>query len=172
MRRLSKQPAELDLYRAPVHRDSADLLTQQADLLTGVDRTLLILYIRAGCSFYQLGRVTGMNRSSVGRRIRRIIRRLSDRTYRACVENRQQFSEQDMAVLRDHFIRGLSLAKISRDHGLRYYRVHAIVEKARRIASSRPEPAEQGLPPMGARSEGRDSSNVSHGQFRSRREHQ
>jgi len=134
MRRLSKQPTELDLYRAPVHRDTVDLLTRQADLLTGVDRTLLTTYIQAGCSFHQLGRLTGMNRSSVGRRIRKIIRRLSDPTYTLCLENRSGFSDLEMAVIRDHLIRGLSLTRICRDHKLCYYRARVIVEKARKTA--------------------------------------
>lgn len=133
MRRLSKQPAELDLYRAPVHRDAVDLLKRQADLLTGVDQTLLMMYIEAGCSFHQLGRLTGMNRSSVGRRIRRIIRRLSDPTYALCLENRSRFSDLEMAVVRDHLVRGWSLARICRDHQLCYYRARLIVEKARAI---------------------------------------
>lgn len=134
MRRLSKQPAELDLHRAPGHRDTVDLLQQQADLLTGVDRTLLTMYVQAGCSFHQLGRLTGMNRSSVGRRIRRIIRRLSDLTYILCRESRSDFSNLEMAVIRDHFIRGLSLSRIARDHKLCYYRARVIVEKARAFA--------------------------------------
>ncbi len=133
MRRLSKQSVELDLYRAPVYRDSADLLKRQADLLTGVDRTLLMMYIQAGCSFHQLGRLTGMNRSSVGRRIRKIIRRLSDHTYLVCLENRSKFSDLEMAVLRDHLVRGQSLAKIAREHAVCYYRARMIVQKAREI---------------------------------------
>lgn len=136
MRRLSQQPAKLDLYRAPVHRDTVDLLKQQADLLTGVDRTLLMMYIQTGCSFHQLGRLTGMNRSSVGRRIRRMIQRLSDGTYAACRENRSDFSDLEMAVVRDHFIRGLSLTRICRDHKLCYYRARVIVAKARAAARS------------------------------------
>ncbi|HSV98586.1 MAG TPA: hypothetical protein VLI39_00330 [Sedimentisphaerales bacterium] len=134
MRRLSKQPAERDLHRAPVQPDGADLLRRQADWLTGVDRTLLTLYIQAGCSFQQIGRLTGMNRSSISRRIRKILRRLSDRTYLACLASRDRFSDQEMDVLRDHLIRGLSLARIARDSGLRYYRVRAIVDKARDIS--------------------------------------
>lgn len=134
MRRLSKQPAELDLGRAPGHRDTVDLLKQQADLLTGVDRTLLMMYIQAGCSFHQLARLTGRNRSSVGRRIRRIIQRLSDRTFILCQERRDDFSDLEMAVIRDHFIRGLSLQRICGNHNLCYYRVRVIVEKARKIA--------------------------------------
>jgi hypothetical protein len=76
-----------------------------------------------------------MNRSSVGRRIQRILRRLSDRTYLACLESRDRFSDVEMDVLRDHLIRGLSLARIARDSGLCYYRVRAIVEKARDLSS-------------------------------------
>ncbi len=133
MRRISKQPAEWDLYRAPVYRDGADLLKRQADLLIGVDRTLLMMYLRAGCSFHQLGRLTGMNRSSVGRRIRKILRRLSDHTYLACLENRSKFSDLEMAVLCDHLVRGQSLAKITREHSVCYYRARRIVQKARAV---------------------------------------
>lgn len=134
MRRLNTSPAERDLHRAPVQRDGVDLLRRQADWLIGVDRTLLALYIQAGCSFQQLGRLTGMNRSSISRRIRKILRRLSDRTYLACLASRDRFSDQEMDVLRDHLIRGLSLARIARDSGLRYYRVRAIVDKARDLS--------------------------------------
>ncbi len=147
MRRLSKQPAESDLHRAPVHRGTVDLLKQQADLLTGVDRTLLTTYMQAGCSFHQLGRLTGMNRSSVGRRIRRILRRLSDRTYILCQESRSGFSDLEMAVIRDHFIRGVSLRRIAKDHQLCYYRARVIVERARAVArEADAAPAQRAVP--------------------------
>ncbi|MEN6423938.1 MAG: hypothetical protein ABFE13_01140 [Phycisphaerales bacterium] len=137
MRRLNKQSAELDLYQARILRDAADQLRPLADLLIGDDKTLLLMYIQAGCSFQQLARLAGMNRSSVGRRIRRIIRRLSDPTYTLCLDDRWGFSNLERAVIRDHFIRGLSLTHICRDHGLCYYRARMIVERARQVARSR-----------------------------------
>ena len=137
MRRLGKQPAELDLYQARVLRDAMDQLKPLADLLLGEDKTLVMMYIETGCSFQQLARLTGLNRSSVGRRIRRITRRLSDPTYTLCLGRRRSFSDLEMAVIRDHFIRGLSLIRICRDHDLCYYRARVIVEKARQIARSR-----------------------------------
>jgi len=170
MRRLSKQPAERDLCRVPVHRDGADFLKQQADLLAGVDRTLLTLYIGSGCNFYQLGRLTGMNRSSVSRRIRGILRRLSDQTYLACLESPSGFSDLEMDVLRDHFIRGLSLAKIARDAGLAYYRVRAIVEKAREVASSRAKAPQASPGKAEANREESGTSPVRAGESKSRRE--
>jgi hypothetical protein len=44
------------------------------------------------------------------------------------------FGAPELAVIRDHFVRGLSLARICRDHNLCYYRARRIVEKARRFA--------------------------------------
>jgi len=134
MRRLNTSPAEGNRHRAVARRDDTDLLRRHADWLTGVDRTLLTLYLQAGCSFQQLGRLTGMNRSSVCRRIRKILRRLSDRTYLTCLASRDRFSDQEIEVLRDHLIRGLSLARIARDSGLRYYRVRAILDKAKDLS--------------------------------------
>jgi hypothetical protein len=136
MRRLSTQLAELDLYEIRALRDTADQLRPLADLLVGDDRTLLMMYIQAGCSFHQLARLSGMNRSSVGRRIRRMIRRLSDPTYTLCLDDRWGFSDLERAVIRDHFIRGLSLKRICREHNLCYYRARVIVEKARQVARS------------------------------------
>ncbi len=136
MRRLRTQLAELDLYEARTLRDAADRLRPLADLLVGDDRTLLRMYIQAGCSFQQLARLAGRNRSSVGRRIRRIIRRLSDPTYTLCLDDCWGFSDLERTIIRDHFIRGLSLTQIGRDYGLCYYRVRVIVEKARQVARS------------------------------------
>lgn len=136
MRRLRTQLAELDLYEARILRDEADRLRPLADLLVGDDRTLLMTYIQAGCSFHQLARLTGLNRSSVGRRIRRMIRRLSDPTYSLCLDGRWGFSDLERAVIRDHFVRGLSFKRICQDHRICRYRARVIVEKARQVARS------------------------------------
>lgn len=136
MRRLRTQLAELDLYQARVLRDAADRLRPLADRLVGDDRTLLLMYIQAGCSFQQLARLAGKNRSSVGRRIRRIIRRLSDPTYTLCLDDRWGFNDLERAVIRDHFVRGLSFRRICKDHDLCLYRIRVIVEKARQVARS------------------------------------
>lgn len=148
MRRLRTQLAELDLYEARTLRDAADQLRPLADLLVGDDRTLLLMYIQAGCSFQQLARLAGRNRSSVGRRVRRIIRRLSDPTYTLCLDDRWGFSDLERAVVRDHFVRGRSLKRICRDLGLCYYRARVIVEKARQVARKHTTeaPSTQSLP--------------------------
>jgi hypothetical protein len=131
---LEGQFEELDVCRIPARRDIVELLRARLDFLKGEDRALLKMYLDAGSSFYQLAKLAGMNRSTVSRRIHRMIRRLSDETYPVCQANPQTFDEQELAIIRDHFARGLSLNRICRDHKLGSYRARRTVEKARQFA--------------------------------------
>jgi len=132
------EPTELDTARIPDRREVVELLRARLDLLSGVDRALLKMYLEAGSSFDQLARLAGMNRSTVCRRIHRILRRLCDATYARC--QRGPFSNLELAILRDHFVRGLSVKRIGREYGLGDYRVRTLVEKARQFAQA-PETA-------------------------------
>jgi hypothetical protein len=127
-------PAEVDVDRIPARRDVVEVLRARLDLLGSGDRVLLKMYLDAGSSFDEIAKLAGMNRSSVCRRIHRMIHRLYDETYVRCEADRELFGEPELAVIRDHFVRGLSLKRICRDHNLGYYRARMIVEKARRFA--------------------------------------
>jgi hypothetical protein len=137
---LEGQFEELDVCRIPARRDTVELLRARLDLLKGEDRALLKMYLDAGSSFYQLARLAGMNRSTVCRRIHRMIRRLSDETYPVCQANPHVFDEQELTIIRDHFVRGLSVKRICRDHQIGLYRVRVTVEKARRFARAKEAP--------------------------------
>jgi len=130
------EPAELDLDRSPAHRDIVELLRERADLLGDEDRILLKMYLDADSSFHQLAKVVGTDRSTLCRRIHRMIRRLSDGTYDVCQRDERQFSPVEMNIIRDHFIRGLSVRRICRQYGLGCYRTRTIVEKARKLVRS------------------------------------
>jgi hypothetical protein len=128
------EPVELDVARIPARRNIVEVLRARLDLLGSGDRVLLKMYLDAGSSFEEIAKLAGRNRSSVCRRIHRMIDRLYDETYLRCEADRELFGAPELAVIRDHFVRGLSLARICRDHNLGYYRARRIVEKARRFA--------------------------------------
>jgi hypothetical protein len=129
-----REPAEWDIERLPARRDVAEVLRERLDLLDTEERVLLRTYWEAGSSFDAIARLTGMNRSTVCRRIHRLIRRLSDETYVLCEADRTRFPTSELAVIRDYFVRGFSLKRICRDHDLGYYRARVIIEKARHFA--------------------------------------
>ncbi len=129
-------PVAADEDRRAVRREDAERLRENLDLLERADQLLLKMHWEARSSLDEIAQITGMDRSTVCRRIQRLLRRLSDETYVRCARDRTSFSAAELAVIRDRFIRGWSVARISRDHHLCYYRVRAIIRKARRCAGA------------------------------------
>jgi len=134
MQPLSKQRPDADLHRATAQREVTERLRNRAELLAGEDRALLVMHLEAGSSFRQIARLMGMSPSTVARRIHKLLDRLSDETYALCLQRRDQFTEEELAVIRNHFVRGLSVQRICRDSSLCYYRARTIIAKARRVA--------------------------------------
>jgi hypothetical protein len=95
-----------------------------------------VLYLESGSSLSQMARLTGMQVSSMARRVRRIIERLCDETYILCLDHSAGFSALELAIVKDHFVRGLSLRRISRNRNLGYYRVRRAAAKARHLAAA------------------------------------
>ncbi len=129
---LGEPPADED--RRAARRDGLERVRENLDLLERADRLLLKMHWEARSSLDEIAEILGMDRSTVCRRIQRLRRRLSDETYIRCARDRASFSAAELAVIRDRFIRGWSVARIGRDHHLGYYRVRAIVRRARRYA--------------------------------------
>jgi DNA-binding CsgD family transcriptional regulator len=137
---MTTQNSSLDILerdRLTGQRDRAEQMWALAHLLTADDRALLRLHLDAGNSFRQIARMLGVRPSTVARRLRRIAKRLSDPTYPLCVRNRQRFSKDELAVIRDFFVKGLPLRQISRARNVSYYRARAAVEKAQGFATAR-----------------------------------
>jgi hypothetical protein len=117
-------------------RETVELLDRRAHLLDRQDRTLLQMHLEAGCSFHEIARWTGLSPSTVCRRIHRMIHRLADPTYQICLGSPRRFSPQELNMIRDHFVRGLSLACVRRRHRLGYRRLRRIIAKARRTTGA------------------------------------
>ncbi len=118
-------------------RGAIEVLRMRAHLLAGEDRALLEAYLEHGSSFRQIGRLMGLDPRNVGRKVRRIVRRLTDDTYEVCLGNRDEFNGRELALIKDHFVGGLSERRISRHRGVPRYTVRAILQKARRYAASK-----------------------------------
>jgi hypothetical protein len=118
------------------NRGIVETLQMRAHLLAGTDRALVEMYLERGNSLRQIGRLMGLSPSNVGRRIRRITRRLADDTYEICLGNREDFNGRELALIKDFFVRGLSAAHISRNHSVTLYRVRVTLHKARTYAAS------------------------------------
>ena len=105
------------------------MLQSRAELLTGKDKALMTMYLKYGNTFYQMAKLTGVNEATVARRIYKVIKRLTDGEYITCLRNRDKFTEEEMTVARDYFLRGISIRKIAHRRKLSYYRVRECLKK-------------------------------------------
>jgi predicted DNA-binding protein YlxM (UPF0122 family) len=127
---------ESDLDRGPAQRETMELLRSRIDLLTGTDRTLIMMYLEHGNSVRQIAELAGLQTSTVARRIHRIVERLHDETFLLCLKQRDSFSELELAIVKDYFVLGLSASRISSNRNVSYYRARAAIRKARQLASA------------------------------------
>ena len=111
------------------YRDSIDLLRSRINLLAGKDKLLMTMYLENGNSFMQLAQLAGVDIGCMSRRIRKVIRRLTEGEYIICLRNREKFTSTEMAIAKDYFLRGLSLKKISEEHQCTFYSVRKTMQE-------------------------------------------
>jgi hypothetical protein len=137
MRRICESVSDGELGRIAAKQQAMEVLRMRAQLLDAEDRALATTFLESGVSLYQLARLSGTSMSTIARRMRRIVQRLSDETYSLCVKSRHCFTELELEIVCDHFVRGLSARRISRERNVSYYSALTTIEKARRFARSR-----------------------------------
>ena len=59
-----------------LYANMAELLANRAEILTGKDRDLVMMYLEKGCSMAPLARIAGVSESTIARRIHKLMARL------------------------------------------------------------------------------------------------
>jgi len=110
-------------------RRAAELLRSRASLLKGKDRLLLTTYLDGEMSIRAISRLTGVNESSLRRRIGRLIDRLTNGPYVTCLRYRHRLSKTQMRLARDYFLDGFSIRQIAQTRQLSYYSARKQIRK-------------------------------------------
>ncbi|MBW8017376.1 MAG: transposase family protein [Planctomycetes bacterium] len=116
-----------------VFSSRAEMLTSRADILNDKDRALMKMYLRNGLTFRQIAHVSGMNETTVARRIHKLTAKLIDGEYITCLRNRDRFNRIEMTVSRDYFLEGISQKKIAKKRKLTVYSTRKILLKIREV---------------------------------------
>jgi transposase-like protein len=117
-------------------RGRVEVLRSRVELLSGMDRVIMTMYLVNGNSFRQISQLMGVNESNVSRRIRRLIRRISDGGYMTCLRNRGRFSREEMDIAREYLVLGWSMNRIARERGMTYYRVRKMVKRIQAVVEA------------------------------------
>lgn len=119
--------------------ERVDLLQMRSGLLRVQERAILEMVFRGGYRPTYIGRAMGLHPSSVMRQITKIVRRLAGGEYLLCLQRPERFSEAEIAMAREYYLRGRSLNTIAVKLGLSRYGVRRLLAsleaKRRQIAA-------------------------------------
>jgi len=114
-------------------RGRVELLQSRVELLSGMDKVIMTMYLVNGNSFRQIAQLMGVNESNVSRRICRLIKRISDGGYITCLRNRERFSQSELDIAREYFLLGWSMKRIARERAMTYYRVRGMIHRIKGV---------------------------------------
>ena len=120
-----------------VFADRIDLLRSRADILSGKDKELVIMYLERGVTFQQMATIVGVNRSKIARRVNKLIKVLLDDEYVMCIRNRHLLSRDEQMIARDRYIGGLSQVKIVEKREFTLYHVRKCIRRINLIIRQR-----------------------------------
>ena len=117
-------------------RNKIDLLLERVRLLSGLEKVMMTMYLRNGNSFYQLAMLSGVDQTTIARRIRRITERLIDNEYFRCLSQRNEFTKYELDAAKDYFLYGMSLRQIADKRGWSFYKARERVSRVKEVIGS------------------------------------
>ena len=117
------------------HRERIERILSRAELLDEPERALIKMYLENNNSFRQISLLTGLNQSTVSRRIKRILSRLDDSGIETAIHSRKILTKKQKKVASEFFVRGLTAKEISRKYKMTYYNVLKTINVVRNLTS-------------------------------------
>jgi len=115
------------------NRDELDLLRRRINLLKGKNKLLMTMYLDNSNSFRQMSRLSGISETSIARRIKRIMNRLTDGRYITCLRNASDFSQQELDIAKQYFLLGYAMRKIAQNRQCSYHCIRGTIKKINRL---------------------------------------
>jgi predicted DNA-binding protein YlxM (UPF0122 family) len=111
--------------------EQLDMIRSRLYLLDGEDRRIMSMYLVNGISYRQIALLHGVSTSSVSRKIKRIMPKLTEGTFVSCLKNHEQFTQTEIAIARDYFIKSLSIKEIARKRKTSFYKIRETLREIR-----------------------------------------
>lgn len=122
----------LESMRTHIHYYE-ELIELRAGWLDPKDRALLEVVYLQGLSIKLLAAVTGIDESSLRRRIRILTRRLRSPEFLFCMRNQERFNKLEMSVAQHYFIERKSIPAVACQNETTIYRVRKILKRIRTL---------------------------------------
>lgn len=115
--------------------DKIDVLRTRVEMLAGVDRVLMEMYLNHNASLSQMAVLAGVNETSMIRHIHKLVRRLLDDSYTSCLRSRDKLTDIQLEMAKDYFVGNLSMREIADRHNTTFYIVRKTIKQIQRITA-------------------------------------
>jgi predicted DNA-binding protein YlxM (UPF0122 family) len=115
--------------------DKIDVLHTRVEMLAGVDRVLMEMYLNHNASLSQMAVLAGVNETSMIRHIRKLVRRLLDDSYTTCLRSRDRLTDIQLEMAKEYFVGNLSMREIAEKHNTTFYIVRKTIKQIQRITN-------------------------------------
>ncbi len=129
--RTERGMAKVKTWRRLEDRTAMEALLEYASHIAPEEQQFLSSCLESNDSLYQLAHIHKTTRSSIRRRIRTLVARLSDPMFRAVVRYGKLLPSSMAAVARARYVEGHRWSRIEKDHGLTRQQVRYRLEQAR-----------------------------------------
>ena len=109
--------------KRPAAIGELEKLRLRLDLLEGMDRMLVELYLDRQASYYRLAELTGLSEKYVARKLKRLLRRLESEEYITILRHQSLFDPKTLEIAYDRYLLCMSVRSISKKRNLSRYRV-------------------------------------------------
>ena len=120
-------------FGSDLYANLTELLADRAEILSGKDRDLMLMYLEKGCSMGPLARIAGVSESTMARRIHKLIAQLLNGGYIVCLRNCGRFTKGELAIAKDYFLHSRTIASIVARRKVTKYLVRKTMQKVRDI---------------------------------------
>ncbi len=108
---------------------SVNVLQRRAQLLSPIDREIVIAVLVRGQSAAAVGRIVGTDRSTLRRRVLKISRRITSRKFITAARAMPYLEREDAKIARLRYCEGATVASIGRQIGQASYYIRRRLDK-------------------------------------------
>jgi hypothetical protein len=129
--RTERRMAKVQTWRRLKDRTAMEALFEYASYIAPEEQQFLSSCLESNYSQYKLARIHKTTRSSLRRRIRALVSRLSDPMFRLVVRYGKLLPTSLAAVAKARYVEGYAWSRIMKDHSLTRQQVRYRLEQAR-----------------------------------------
>ncbi len=113
------------LHILEIHSARIDMLSRKQAVLVK-----LFLSIK---NYRTIAKMAGINEATVARRLKKIATHISSDHFLAALSQDDSLSAEEIEIIKDRFVNGLSVKRISQNTGLSRYRITKTIKQVRKL---------------------------------------